>query len=231
MPNHLDTIGTLAPLSPKQTQTWQLPPDCVQFLQRYGYGDFCGLLIFSEPDPDFMANNFADDMDLWQWHAISANAALAGTQFAQSIDGDIILAIAHAPAPIVLLPRHNNQPIVFSQLNQLFDYYVQRYALSPIYFDSHHQAAWHSLEIPARIQGNRRRQQTMQALQTAFLARYAPDAQLASEAQLQYALHAIGGWVRFDHVYASAVVIKYQQPYAAQATAIAQMLEHSIEAA
>ena len=104
------------------------------------------------------------------------------------------------------------------------------YALSPIYFDSHHQAAWHSLEIPARIQGNRR-QQTMQTLQTAFLAHYCPDAQLASEAQLQYALHAIGGWVRFDHVYASAVVIKYQQPYAAQATAIAQMLEHSIEAA
>ena len=177
-----------------------------------------------------MANNFADDMDLWQWYAISADVALAGTQFAQSIDGDIILAIAHAPAPIVLLPRHDNQPIVFSQLNQLLDYYVQRYALSPIYFDSHHQATWHSLEIPARIQGNRR-QQTLQTLQTAFWAHYCPDAQLASEAQPQYALHAIGGWVRFDHVYASAVVIKYQQPYAAQAVAIAQMLENLIKAA
>lgn len=94
MPNPLYTIGTPAPLSPDQTQTWQLPSDCAQFLQRYGYGSFCDLLIFAEPDPAFMANNFADDMDLWTWQNISADAALAGTQFAQSIDGDIILAIA-----------------------------------------------------------------------------------------------------------------------------------------
>ncbi len=178
---NLFTIGTLAPLCPSQTQAWQLPPDCAQFLQHYGYGDFCNLLTFSTPDPDFMANHFADDMDLWTWQTIRADAALAGTQFAQSIDGDIVLAIAHAPAPapIVMLPRHDDAPVLFSQLNQMFDYYVQRYALSPIYFDSHHQAAWHSLEIPARIQGEDR-QQIMQALQTTFLAHYAPDTQLSN---------------------------------------------------
>ena len=98
-----------------------------------------------------MANHFADDMDLWTWQTIRADAALAGTQFAQSIDGDIVLAIAHAPAPIVMLPRHDDAPVLFSHLNQLFDYYVQRYALSPVYFDSHHQAVWHSLELPARL--------------------------------------------------------------------------------
>ena len=156
MQNSLYTIGTPTPLSLDQTQTWQLPPDCAQFLQRYGYGSFCDLLIFAEPDPDFMVNNFADDMDLWTWQSISADAALAGTQFAQSIDGDIILAIAHAPAPILLLPRHDDEPILFSTLNQLLDDYVQRYALSPLYFDSHHQAAWHSIEIPERIQGSAR---------------------------------------------------------------------------
>ena len=177
-----------------------------------------------------MANHFADDMDLWTWQTIRADAALAGTQFAQSIDGDIVLAIAHAPAPIVMLPRHDDAPVLFSQLNQLFDYYVQRYALSLIYFDSHHQAAWHSLEIPARIQGEGR-QQIMQALQTTFLAHYAPDAQLSNAAQPQYVLHAIGGWVRFDHIYNSAVVIKYQQPYAQQARAIGQLLERIVEAA
>ena len=41
----------------------------------------------------------------------------------------------------------------------------------------------------------------------------------------------IGGWVRFDHVYGSAVVIKYQQPYAQQALAIGRMLENVIKAA
>jgi len=41
----------------------------------------------------------------------------------------------------------------------------------------------------------------------------------------------IGGWVRFDHVYGSAVVIKYQQPYARQALAIGRMLENVIKAA
>lgn len=230
MQNSLYTIGTPAPLSPDQTQTWQLPSDCAQFLQHYGYGSFCDLLIFAEPDPAFMANNFADDMDLWTWQNISADAALAGTQFAQSIDGDIILAVKHAPTPILLLPRHDDEPVLFSTLNQLLDDYVQRYALSPLYFDSHHQAVWHSIEIPERIQGCARLK-TMQALQTAFLAGYAPDAQLSREQQPQYALHAIGGWVRFDHVYGSAVVIKYQQPYAQQALAIGRMLENVIKAA
>ena len=177
-----------------------------------------------------MVNNFADDMDLWTWQGISADAALAGTQFAQSIDGDIILAIAHAPAPILLLPRHDDKPVLFSMLNQVLDDYVQRYALSSLYFDSHHQAAWHSIEIPERIQGGARLN-TMQALQTTFLAGYAPDAQLSRAQQPQYALHAIGGWVRFDHVYGSEVVIKYQQPYAQQVLAIGRMLENDIKAA
>ena len=119
---------------------------------------------------------------------------------------------------------------MFSTLNQLLDDYVQRYALSSLYFDSHYQAAWHSIEIPERIQGGARLK-TMQALQTAFLAVYAPDAQLSRAQQPQYALHTIGGWVRFDHVYGSAVVIKYQQPYAQQALAIGRMLENVIKAA
>ena len=111
-------IGKINPLTQEDILTIEkginflLPQDYKSFLLKYGYGDIHDYLYFNIPAENFMANNFKEHMNLWEWaDGFDVNTVLDGIAIANTKDGDIVLCINNDENQYMLLPRNSEYPM------------------------------------------------------------------------------------------------------------------------
>jgi|GEM_PF-6426396 hypothetical protein len=63
------------------------------------------------------------------------------TTIATTIDGDIVVVVADATNPFIMLPRHSEMPLHFASFDAVITYYQQQYQLDEgLYFDTYHNS-------------------------------------------------------------------------------------------
>jgi len=217
-------IGELKPLSKAEIQkiedsvNYSLPIDYTNFLAQFGYGEINELLMIVEPDKGFIRNNFSDFMDFWNWQGMNEQKALDGSTIGKTIDGDIIAVTDDPAAPIIMLPRHSDMPVCFSDFGSVIDYYNTHYKFEDnLYFDTYNQ---HQMKYISLIHDGKVDKDLIDYLHKSFLQKYKTDKAFNLEVQPKYVIQNIGGWVYFDLVNSSAIRIKYQQQFEKEASEI-----------
>ncbi|MGI4872428.1 MAG: hypothetical protein ACRYFX_14770 [Janthinobacterium lividum] len=220
-------IGQPRPLLPAELpQTARpgspaLPPDYLEFLATYGYGEVNELLLFGPPDADHFRSTFSDCLDIWDWVPGSEALALAGTTVATTNDGDIVLAVAGSH-PYLLMPRHATEPVLLPSLAAVLARYETTYAQQGgQYFDPSFDWEQKHFDMAGEIVTRAPR---LARLHQEFLATFRVDKSFNLEIQPKYVLQNMGGWVHFDLVYSSAVWVKYQAQFQAEAEAVIRFL-------
>lgn len=227
----LYVIGQLQPVLPVKLEEWQtdstikFPVDYSTFLLQYGFGSINELLMIDVPDPDYMTLNFGDHLDIWDLTDLEKREVINGLTVATTIDGDILLLTRNTDS-FVLLPRHSDTITRFPDFNSVIEFYVQRYELgTDLYFDPY---VGHAQEYISFIINNKLDKDLFDKVHEALLANYRFDRTFNAAIQPKYVLQSIGGWVYADAIGKSAIRVKYQQAFVAEAAVVIEFIKDKI---
>lgn len=211
------TTGGIAPFNEKelaevkQLKEYSIPTDYLSFLKTYGIGEINNLLMFNNPDRDYVKSMFSEYMDIWQWEEGDEQKALNSISIGSTIDGDVICLIDDKE-PYMILPRYSEYPIKFKSLEEVIVHYDKMYDLKgDYYFDSY--GDWERLFLDDFIQYGEKRMEVIEQVHQAFLKEYTFDKAYHTDEQPLYLMKEIGGWIRFDLIYGHSIQIKYQLKY------------------
>ena len=197
---------------------YSLPTDYKIFLSLYGYGEINELLMITEPDKEYIRSNFSDYMYLWDWKENDELKALNGLTIGKTIDGDIIAVTDNPVVPIMMLPRHQEVPVNFSDFQSVIEYYNKEYKFdNNLYFDTYNEHAMEYIDLACNAKTDKG---LIDFLHKIFLEKYQVDKSFNQDKQPKHVIQSIGGWVYFDLLSGSAVRIKYQKRFKKEATEI-----------
>lgn len=225
--NGMDTIYTIgkihsvthADIQEIQNQiAFPLPEDYTEFISKYGFGNINELLMIQQPDPDFVKVNFGDYMDFWDLQEQEIPSVLNSLTIASTIDGDVITVINNTAKPIVILPRHSEEPVRFRTFKQVIEYYNNTYKFNnDLYFDSYYNSENHYISF---VKDGKLKKKLFDDVHQIFLNTVSFDKIFNAETQPKYIIQKIGGWVYFDSIGKSAVRVKYQTQFKEEAQKI-----------
>ncbi|MFJ1472810.1 SMI1/KNR4 family protein [Capnocytophaga cynodegmi] len=202
---------------------YSLPEDYKIFLADYGYGNLNELLLFEIPDENFIKNNFAQYLDLWEWNETLQQKALHSVMIAKTIDGDVILALNDKNSPYLLLPRHSEYPKSFVSLWKIINWYKNEYHLKKLYFDSFYQNDWRFFQIEGEFSDLTL--EKINILYKKFKKNYTIDMIFGEENyQPKCVLQNIGGWVYFN-LDTGEIRMKFQKLFSSKANEIIKFLQ------
>lgn len=229
MKNNIYYIGEVHSVSEAEISNienlvrYSLPEDYKEFISNYGYGNLNELLLFEIPDEDFIKNNFAEYLDLWEWDETLQQKALHSVMIAKTIDGDIILALNDENSPYLLLPRHSEYPKSFVSFWEIINWYKNEYHLKELYFDSYYQSDWRFFHIEGEFSDLKL--EKIAILYKKFKKNYAIDVIFGEENyQPKCVLQNIGGWVYFN-LDTGEIRMKFQKLFTSKANEIIGFLE------
>ncbi len=180
------------------------PKSYLSFLRKYGYGTYCDLLNFLEPDEHLIHSTFSD-FDLWEFDSNFTKEDLKNAvQICSSNDGDILSFLKNQPSNLFLLPRHSEVILKFKTLYDVFDFYNKSYKISDQYFEPSKDR---NIELFSLI--NNGRLLDINAIHGKFSENFNYDFTIGLE-QPKYVIATMGGWVKFDLVYKNSITISYQ---------------------
>lgn len=226
------TIGSLNPIKREDIEGIEklspviLPDDYVGFLTKYGFGNINELLMIQNPDPEYVKSNFEDYMDFWELKDDEITSALNSLTIATTIDGDIVLVIDNKETPILILPRHSEEPIRFTNFEKVIEYYKDTYGLNnDLYFDPIYDFG---NEYISFVKDGQLDKKSFEHVYQMFLNQIPFDKLYNAESQPKYIIQKIGGWVYFDSIGKSAIRIKYQKQFKEEADKILDFINDQI---
>lgn len=226
---NLYCIGKTKPLTKTEITTiekivdFPLPADYKDFLACFGFGNINELLMINTPDNEFIRKNFGDCLHFWDIEEDRKTDILNAITIATTIDGDIISVIKNQNSPIVLLPRHSQKPVFFSDFYTVVEYYNKRYNFEDkLYFDPDFNNEIKCINL---IKTGKSDKQLMDFLHRNFIEKYLPDNVFNAQTQPKYMLQKIGGWVYFDLLSGNSIRVKYQKQFQADAQEIITFIE------
>ncbi|SHH54093.1 SMI1/KNR4 family protein [Flavobacterium johnsoniae] len=230
---NLYIIGEPKPLSKPEIEemdnqiSFSLPPDYKAFLILYGLGSINELVMMQQPDKDFIKSNFSDYMDFWTLTEKEEQLILNSLTIAATIDGDIITVINNNENSIVLLPRHSDEVIYFENLENVINYYAEKYKLgNDLYFDPSYNF---EQEYISFIKNGSLNKTLFDTVHQIFLDQIPVDKSYNLHTQPKYIIQKIGGWVYFDNIGKSAVRVKYQKQFKTEADKIVKLINDQIK--
>ncbi|MBW1655441.1 SMI1/KNR4 family protein [Flavobacterium quisquiliarum] len=228
----LYSIGEIKPFSKIQIEEienkipFSLPDDYKDFLNYYGLGSINELILIQEPDEEFIKNNFRDDMDIWTVAENETQLLLNSLTITTTIDGDIITVIQDENKPIVILPRHSEEPVYFESFMPMIEYYTEKYNLENLYFDPSFNF---QQEYISFVKNGTIEKSLFDKVLEEFLKEISFDNSFNLKIQPKYIIQKIGGWVYFDCIGKSAIRVKYQEQFKTEAEKIIQFIKNRID--
>jgi hypothetical protein len=230
---NLYIIGEPKPLSKPEIEemdnqiSFSLPVDYKAFLMLYGLGSINELVMMQRPDKDFIKSNFSDYMDFWTLTEKEEQLILNSLTIAATIDGDIITVINNNENPIVLLPQHSDEVIYFENVENVINYYAEKYKLgNDLYFDPSYNF---EQEYISFIKNGSLDKTLFDTVHQIFLDQIPVDKSYNLQTQPKYIIQKIGGWVYFDNIGKSAVRVKYQKQFKTEADKIVKLINDQIK--
>lgn len=181
-----------------------IPKSYLEFITKYGYGTYCGLINITAPDEQVVPGTFSD---CWLWEFTSAfteNDIQNTTQLCSSIDGDSICCIKKRPGQLFILPRHSDEILQFESFDKVLSFYDQSYQVNYPYFEP----AW-GRETELFSLAHEETLLDINPIHKKFLETFEHDLVIGEE-QPKYVIEKMGGWVKFDLVYKNSISVSYQ---------------------
>jgi len=203
--NSLNQIMIVITFSePVKNENSDLPTSYREFVGKYGYGTYCGIINITEPDDQVIYSTFSDD-EYWEFTQVfSEDDFKKAIQLASTIEGDIICYVKGKPNQLFILPRNSETILSFDNLNNAFAFYHENYRLSDVYFEP---LLERNIENFSLINGEKLIDITL--IHNQFLKDFEYDFIIGKE-QPKYVIKKIGGWIKFDLVYKNSISISYQ---------------------
>ena len=191
-------------INPVKKTKNDLPKSYLEFIGKYGYGTYCGLINIIEPDEQVIYNTFSD-YDFWKFNTKFTNQDLKkAIQLASTIDGDIICSVKNKVDTLFVLPRNSETILNFKTLNEILLFYKESYQIPESYFEP---SLERKVEVFSLIQNEKLL--SIEVIHNNFLKDFKYDFIIGKE-QPKYVITKIGGWVKFDLVYKNSITISYQ---------------------
>ena len=191
-------------INPVKKTKNDLPKSYLEFIGKYGYGTYCGLINIIEPDEQVIYNTFSD-YDFWKFNTKFTNQDLKkAIQLASTIDGDIICSVKNKVDTLFVLPRNSETILNFKTLNEILLFYKESYQIPESYFEP---SLERKVEVFSLIQNEKLL--SIEVIHNNFLKDFKYDCIIGKE-QPKYVITKIGGWVKFDLVYKNSITISYQ---------------------
>jgi hypothetical protein len=201
-----------------------LPKAYTDFIEAYGTGTYCQVLMIEEPDEGNIPLTFGDH-ERWNFtETFSKVDLMQAVRIAGTIDGDIICMTRDRPEHIFILPRHSEEIIQLPSFTDVLPYYISYYSYTDIAcFDPFYDSQFEQLVLT--------KDNVLVAIDPiyqAFLETFSWDYVLRTGSQPLHVIKEIGGWITFDLVYKNSITIKYQQTYAVKALALISFIRERI---
>lgn len=226
-------IGEIKPLTQIDIQNiesltpFSFPADYSKFLTNYGFGNINELLMITQPDEEYVKSNFGEYMDLWELTESETQSILNGLTIATTIDGDIVVLVDNKDKPIIMLPRHSNDPIYFDSFEKVIGYYNSEYNFKDVlYFDTYYNF---ELEYISFIRNDKLDKGLFEQVFQTFLKTVSFDKTYNIETQPKYVIQKMGGWAYFDNIGKNAIRIKYQKQFKSEADKIIKFVNTQID--
>lgn len=221
-------IGELKPLAETEIKeienlvSFSLPADYKAFLTTYGFGSINELVMMRQPDEEYINSNFSDCMDFWNLTETKIQLVLNSLTIATTIDGDIITVIDNYKTPVVVLPRHSDEPVYFENFENVLEYFTVQYNLKKdLYFDP---VSNFEQEYISFVKNGSLDKALFDTVYEIFLEKVFFEKSYNIETQPKYIIQKMGGWVYFDAISKSAIRVKYQKQFKAEADKIIELI-------
>lgn len=187
------------------------PKSYVDFVQKYGYGTYCGLLNIAKPDQELIYSTFAE-YDFWDFgsdfdSSFEKSDLKKAVQIASTIDGDILCFVEGKQQHLFILPRSSEVILTFETLEEVLSFYNESYKLTDIYFEPNNNR---KIELFSLV--DKGQLLDINILHNLFLDIFKYDFVIGNEdEQPKYVIEQIGGWIKFDLIYKNSITISYQE--------------------
>lgn len=202
-----------------------LPKDYLDFLHKFGIGEYCGEVYIEYPDSQIIPSTFKDYTDLWELNNSSYNVEdlLKSIQIGSTANGDIVCVTENRVDKIFILPRHSMEIIAFSTFETTIKSFITE-EKSTIYFDPLFDSKQEQISL-IKSGGLI----DILPIHEKFLQQFSFDFVTNENTQPKYFFKKIGGWVTFDLIYKNSIYVKFQNQHLNDVSPITNFLREYTE--
>lgn len=202
-----------------------LPKDYLDFLRKFGTGEYCGEVYISYPDNQIIPSTFKDYTDLWQFDDMyNVDDLLKSIQIGSTANGDIICVTENRVGKIFILPRHSMEIISFTTFDETIKSFITE-ENSTLYFDPSFDIKQEQISLIKSAGGLI----DILPIHEKFLQQFSYDFIANENTQPKYFFKKIGGWVTFDLVYKNSIYVKFQNQHINDVLAIKNFVKKYAE--